>query len=133
LPGDQPLRHNELRPGELIEAVELRTGLGAGRSHYLKVRERASYEFAVVSAAAIVDADRDVVTTARLALGGIAHRPWRLRAAEAALSGVSIDDVDAFRDAVARSFRDARALPENEHKIVLAQRAAVRALQEAAS
>jgi xanthine dehydrogenase YagS FAD-binding subunit len=97
------------------------------------VRERASYEFAVVSAAAAVTVDTALITGARLALGGVAHQPWRLHAAEAALPGRAIDDVDALRNAVAQSFHDARALPENGHKIVLAQRAAVRALQEAAS
>jgi xanthine dehydrogenase YagS FAD-binding subunit len=133
LPGDEPTRHTELRPGELIEAIEVPPISDASRSHYLKVRERVSYEFAVVSAAAVVTVASGRITDARLALGGVAHRPWRLYAAEAALPGLAIDDVDAFRAAVAESFRDARALPGNGHKVVLARRAAVRALQEAAA
>ena len=87
----------------------------------------------MVSAAAVVELDGRLITSARLALGGVAHRPWRLPAAEAALAGggVSLDDTGALRAAVAVSFADARPLPGNEYKIELAQRAAVRALRTA--
>ncbi|GAA5159643.1 xanthine dehydrogenase family protein subunit M [Pseudonocardia eucalypti] len=133
LPDPDPAAHNELRPGELITSVEVPDGLDARRSHYLKVRERVSYEFAVVSAAAAVCLDGTLITEARLALGGVAHRPWRLWAAEEALAGLDIHDESALRAAVEWSFGDARPLPDNEYKVVLAQRAAVRALQEAAA
>jgi xanthine dehydrogenase YagS FAD-binding subunit len=122
-------RHTVLEPGELIVSVTVPT-LPAARSHYLKVRERVSYEFAVVSAAAVVELDGRSITSARLALGGVAHKPWRLPAAEAALAGgVNLDDTGALRAAVAVSFTGARPLPGNEYKIELAQRAAVRALR----
>ncbi|MFF5985623.1 FAD binding domain-containing protein [Prauserella flavalba] len=131
LPGDEPLRHNELRAGELITAVEVPGG--AERSYYLKVRERASYEFAVVSVAAVVRAEGGTLTGVRLALGGVAHRPWRLTAAESALVGVDLGDTTALRSALAASFTEARPLAGNEYKVTLAQRAAVRAIQEAAA
>ncbi|GDY30120.1 FAD binding domain-containing protein [Gandjariella thermophila] len=131
LPGDEPERHTELRAGELITAVEVPAESGAEHSHYLKVRERVSYEFAVVSAAAVVQLSGTTITGARLALGGVAHRPWRLGGAEQAVVGLSVSDRPALLAAVAADFGDARPLPGNEYKITLAQRAAVRALQAA--
>ena len=131
LPTEDPRnRHTVLEPGELIVSVTV-PGPSAERSHYLKVRERVSYEFAVVSAAAAVRLSGSVLDAARIALGGVAHRPWRLIAAEAALTGVDLEDLDGLRAAVARSFTDARALPGNAYKIELARRAAVRALRVA--
>jgi xanthine dehydrogenase YagS FAD-binding subunit len=129
LPGNTPEIHTELASDELIIAVEIPSA--APRSHYLKVRERVSYEFAVVSAAAVLTLDGDTISSARIALGGVAHRPWRLTAAESALTGVSISDRNALADAVALSFADARPLADNGYKVTLAQRAAVRALEEA--
>ncbi|SMC85316.1 FAD binding domain-containing protein [Kibdelosporangium aridum] len=129
LPGDTPEVHTELASDELIIAVEIPRP--APHSHYLKVRERVSYEFAIVSVAAVVSLDGDTITSARIALGGVAHRPWRLTAAEAALTGVSLSDRDALTEAVALSFTDARPLADNGYKVTLAQRAAVRALEEA--
>jgi xanthine dehydrogenase YagS FAD-binding subunit len=131
LPGDEPQRHTELAGDELITAVEVPGP--ARRSHYLKVRERVSYEFAVVSAAAVVRTEGELISDARLALGGVAHRPWRLYAAEEALRGIAINDVEATRAAINMSFRDARPLEGNTFKVPLAQQAAVRALREAAS
>lgn len=131
LPTEDPRnRHTVLEPGELIVSVTV-PGPSAERSHYLKVRERVSYEFAVVSAGAAVRLSGSVLDAARIALGGVAHRPWRLTAAEAALTGVDLEDLDGLRAAVARSFTDARALPGNAYKIELARRAAVRALRVA--
>ncbi|MCE7006189.1 FAD binding domain-containing protein [Kibdelosporangium philippinense] len=127
LPGDTPEIHSELASDELIIAVEVPGP--APLSHYLKVRERTSYEFAVVSAAAVVELDGDTITSARIALGGVAHRPWRLTAAESALAGVSLSDRNALAEAVALSFADARPLADNGYKVTLAQRAAVRALE----
>ncbi|MEV4315998.1 xanthine dehydrogenase family protein subunit M [Actinocrispum sp. NPDC049592] len=129
LPGDEPARTTELRPDELIVAVEL--PYIAPNSFYLKVRERVSYEFAVVSAAAAVSLAGNEIASAHVALGGVAHRPWRLTAAEAALSGVAIDDKAALGRAIEQSFVDARPLAGNEYKVILAQRAAVRALMTA--
>jgi xanthine dehydrogenase YagS FAD-binding subunit len=106
-------------------------GPAAERSHFLKVRERMSYEFAVVSAAAAVQVSGTTVDHARIALGAVAHRPWRLTAAEQALAGIDLGDAVALRAAVATSFADARALPDNAYKIQLAQRVTVRALRAA--
>lgn len=129
LPGDAPERDNVLGRGDLIVAVEVPASPEGRASHYLKVRDRESYEFALVSAAAAVAIDGRRIRSARLALGGVAHKPWRLTAAEAALGGASLDDVDALRSAISRSFVDARPLAHNAFKIELAQRVALRALQ----
>ncbi|MEC4016910.1 FAD binding domain-containing protein [Streptomyces sp. H27-D2] len=130
-----PERHTVLAVDELITGIELPGG-GSGRlSHYLKLRRRSSYEFALVSAAAVVELTGGPrgaeIVSARIALGGVAHRPWRLTAAEEALRGLAADDLPALRAAVAASFTDARPLPDNAYKIELAQRAAVRALRNA--
>ena len=98
-------------------------------SHYLKVRDRQSYEFALVSVAAAMTIDGERVQSARLAMGGVAHKPWRLTAAEAELRGVPLNDSDALESAIAKSFSDARPLAHNAFKVGLAQRAALRALQ----
>jgi xanthine dehydrogenase YagS FAD-binding subunit len=129
LPGDTPERDNVIGRGDLIVAVEVPARPEGRASHYLKVRDRQSYEFALVSAAAAVAMDGQRVVSARLALGGVAHKPWRLGDAEGALPGASLDDVDALRSAISLSFVDARPLAHNAFKIELAQRAALRALQ----
>ena len=103
----------------------------ARASHYLKVRDRQSYEFALVSVAAGITTDGSRVGSVRLALGGVAHKPWRLSAAETALRGISLDDVGALRSAIATSFTEARPLAHNGFKIELSQRVALRALQVA--
>jgi len=131
LPGDQPQRDNVLRSGELIVGVEL--AAPAPRSAYLKVRERESYEYATVSAAAVLDLeDGATIRRARVALGSVAHRPWRLPRTEAKLTGLRVADRDALRAAIAVSFDEARALPHNGYKIKLAQNAALRAIELAA-
>jgi xanthine dehydrogenase YagS FAD-binding subunit len=131
LPGDTPEHDNVLDRGDLIVAVEVPARVEAPASHYLKVRDRASYEFALVSAAAAVAMDGKRVRSARLAMGGLAHKPWRLTATEAALREISLDDIDGLRSAIATSFRDARPLAHNAFKVELAQRVALRALQTA--
>ncbi len=131
LPGNTPERDNILERDELIVAIEVPARIEGRASHYLKVRDRESYEFALVSAAAAVAVDRGRIKSARLAMGGVAHKPWRLRKAEAALRDVSLHDVDAFKVAIATSFTDARPLAHNAFKIELAQRVALRALQTA--
>ena len=131
LPGDAPERDNALWRGDLIVSIEVPACAEGRASHYLKIRDRQSYEFALVSAAAAVATDGRSIRSARLALGGVAHKPWRLTAAEAALRGASLADSDALRSAIATSFTDARALADNAFKVELAQRVALRALQTA--
>jgi len=128
LPGDTPERDNTLDRGDLIIAIEVPARVEGRASHYLKLRDRQSYEFALVSAAAAVAVDGRRIRTARLAMGGVAHKPWRLTAAEAALRGVSLDDITALRLAIATSFTDARPLAHNAFKVELAQRVARSAL-----
>ena len=112
-------------------AVEVPARVEARVSHYLKLRDRQSYEFALVSAAAAVSLEGRHIRSARLALGGVAHKPWRLSAAEAALSGLSLDNQGALKSAIARSFAEARPLSQNGFKLELAQRVALRALETA--
>ncbi len=117
--------------GDLIVSIDVPACAEGRASHYLKIRDRQSYEFALVSAAAAVASDGRRIRSARLALGGVAHKPWRLTAAEAALRGASLADIDALRSAIATSFTDARPLADNAFKVELAQRVALRALQTA--
>jgi len=128
LPGDTPERDNTLGRGDLIIAIEVPARVEGRGSHYLKLRDRQSYEFALVSAAAAVAVDGRRIRTARLAMGGVAHKPWRLTAAEAALRGASLDDITALKLAIATSFADARPLAQNAFKVELAQRIARSAL-----
>jgi xanthine dehydrogenase YagS FAD-binding subunit len=131
LPGNTPERDNVLGRGDLIVAVEVPPRSEGRLSHYLKVRDRQSYEFALVSVAAAVSIKGKSIESARLAVGGVAHKPWRLTAAEAALRGASLDDSDSLKSAIAKSFADARPLAHNGFKIELTQRATLRALQTA--
>ena len=132
LPGDAPERETVLERDELITAIEVPASPVAARSRYLKVRERASYEFALVSAAVAVDLDGSgVIRDARVALGGVAAKPWRLPAAERALPGTNVGDAAALGAAVAGAFAEARPRRHNGFKVELARRAVVRALQAA--
>jgi len=131
LPGDTPERDTAVGRGDLIISIEVPACAEGRASHYLKIRDRQSYEFALVSAAAAVASDGRRIRSARLALGGVAHKPWRPRAAESALRGVSLEDRAALESAIATSFTDARPLEHNAFKVELAQRVAVRALQTA--
>ena len=130
LPGNPPV-DNVLERGDLIVAIEVPPRIEGRASHYFKLRDRESYEFALVSAAAAVAIRAGRIDSARLALGGVAHKPWRLKAAESALRGLSLDDTDALKAAIAASFTDARPLAHNAFKIDLAQRVALRALETA--
>ena len=130
LPGNPPV-DNVLDRGDLIVAIEVPPRIEGRASHYFKLRDRESYEFALVSAAAAVAIRAGRIDSARLALGGVAHKPWRLKAAESALRGLSLDDTDALKAAIAASFTDARPLAHNAFKIDLAQRVALRALETA--
>jgi xanthine dehydrogenase YagS FAD-binding subunit len=131
LPGSTPERDNALDRGDLIVAIEVPGNVEARASHYLKVRDRESYEFALVSAATAVATDGRRIRSARLALGGVAHKPWRLTAAETSLRGASLDNTDVLKAAIATSFTDVRPLAHNGFKVELAQRVALRALQTA--
>nr|WP_315382189.1 xanthine dehydrogenase family protein subunit M [uncultured Sphingomonas sp.] len=132
LPGDAPERDTSLAPGELIVAVEL-PPLAFGRtSTYRKVRDRASYAFALVSVAAALELDGDRVADVRIAFGGVAHKPWRAAKAEAALRGGPATQ-QAFLDAAAAEFEDARPLRDNAFKPALAGRALAAVLQALAS
>ena len=128
LPGDSPERDNVLERGDLIVAIEVPGRIEGRASYYLKVRDRQSYEFALVSVAAGVATSARRITSVRLAMGGVAHKPWRLTAAESALRGVSLDDATALRTAIATAFAEARPLSHNTFKVELAQRAVFRAL-----
>jgi xanthine dehydrogenase YagS FAD-binding subunit len=131
LPGNTPEHDNVLERGDLIVAIEVPARNEGRASHYLKLRDRQSYEFALVSAAVAVAADRRRISLARIGMGGVAHKPWRLTRSEAALRGVSLDDIGALKLALAVSFADARPLAQNAFKIELAQRVALRALETA--
>ncbi len=130
LPGDSPDIETTLRSGELIVAVELPPLPFAARSDYRKVRDRASYAFALVSVAAAIDVGDDGrVRDIRLALGGVAHKPWRARAAEAALNGAPATEAN-FRDAAEAELADAAPLRDNAFKIELAKRTIVATLSD---
>src|SRR4051794_8767372 len=127
LPGDTPQRDTTLRPGELILGIDLPPPVFADHAHYLKVRDRASYAFALVSVAAALQIDNDVVRQARIALGGVAHKPWRAAEAEAMLAGKRLDN-GLLKQCAATALAGARAYEHNGFKITLAQRAITRAL-----
>jgi xanthine dehydrogenase YagS FAD-binding subunit len=134
LPGDAPDRENLLETGEMIVAVRLPTQAAqfAAHARYLKVRERTSYAFAVVSAAAALRIESGAIADARLALGGVAMKPWRAREAERLLAGKRAD-ASIFRRAAEQALVDARPSGGNDFKIELVRRIAVRALTLAAA
>jgi len=132
LPGDQPQIDSTLEPGELITHIDLPDADAfAGHSAYIKVRDRLSYAFALVSVAAGLDMDGKTIRAARIALGGVAHKPWRVEEAEAALAGKGADDA-AFGAAADILLRGARGYGQNDFKLTLARNAIVQALQTAA-
>lgn len=130
--GEDPARENVLLPGELITAVDLPATSWFSRSHYFKARERASYEFALSSAAVALDLRDGVVQDCRIALGGVATKPWRAFAAEKLLRGEK-PSVEAFARAAAAELKSAVGREYNAFKIPLCQRTLVRALQTAAA
>lgn len=125
LPGEMPARETVLKGGELITAIDVPAS--AGRATYLKVRDRASFEFAVVSVAAEIVVDGGAITRARLAAGGVGTKPWRLRAVEQALNGEPAKEA-IFARAAERAGEGARPLPQNAFKVDLLRRAVRRAL-----
>ena len=134
LPGDEPARESVLEPGELIVSIRLPAEAAsfAANTRYLKVRERTSYAFAVVSAAAALHLDGDRISEARIALGGVALNPWRAQAAEAVLAGQR-PAAALFRQAADAALADAKPSGENGFKIELACRVVARALALAAA
>jgi xanthine dehydrogenase YagS FAD-binding subunit len=131
LPGDTPQRDTNLQAGEIIVAVELPPQGFAANHTYLKLRDRLSYAFALVSVAVGMELEGGLIKQARFALGGVAHKPWRDPQAEAELPGQKPDE-DIFRRAADTLLRDAKGFEYNAFKIELARRAIVRALMQAA-
>jgi xanthine dehydrogenase YagS FAD-binding subunit len=131
LPGDTPHLDSSLRADEIITAIELPPQGFAANYSYLKIRDRLSYAFALVSVAVGLEMDGDTIRVARLALGGVAHKPWRDRQAEAQLAGARTTR-ESFLQAAGAVLRDARGFGHNDFKIGLARRAMVRALTQAA-
>ncbi|MEU4702540.1 FAD binding domain-containing protein [Nonomuraea dietziae] len=132
LPGDEPERDTVLEPGDLITAVELPALPYASRSRYRKVRDRASFAFAVVSVAVALDEADGVVRDCRIALGGVAHVPWRATLAESALRGAPAT-AEEFTRAADLELAGARPLPDNAFKVPLVRNVLVRVLSELAS
>jgi xanthine dehydrogenase YagS FAD-binding subunit len=131
LPGDTPQRDTNLEPSEIITALELPARGFAANYTYLKIRDRLSYAFALVSVAAGLELEGGTIKDARFALGGVAHKPWRDPQAEAALRGQSADQA-TFRQAADIVLREAKGFGHNTFKIELARQSVVRALSQAA-
>jgi xanthine dehydrogenase YagS FAD-binding subunit len=129
--GEDPARENVLEHGELITSVDLPAAKWLARSHYLKVRDRASYEFALASAAVALDLDGGTIREARVALGGVATKPWRSKEAEQALAGATASP-DSYRKAAEAALRGAKTQKDNAFKVELARRTLARALETAA-
>jgi len=130
LPGSTPDRETVLEPGDLVTHVTLPSSIAGSRQVYLKLRDRASYEFALASAAVVLTVTGGKVTRARIALGGVGTKPWRSPEAEAALVSQAVDQA-SFRKAAEAALRDAKPQSENRFKIELAKRCLTHALQMA--
>ena len=128
LPGATPHLEHTLEPGELIVSVEVPHGPHARRARYLKVRDRASYEFAIVSVAAALDIEDGKIRTARIAAGGVGTKPWRMRASEALLADRRPSRA-AWENAADRATEGARPLSDNGYKVELLRRTIIRALE----
>lgn len=127
LPGNAPEIDTNLRPDELILSIDLPQSPYAAHSTYIKVRDRASYAFALVSVAAALELDGNTIRSARLAMGGVAHKPWRAENAERVLAGKPMN-ADTFRMAANEALTGAHGYEHNSFKIELAKRTIVRAL-----
>lgn len=130
LPGNNPAKDNNLEHGELITAIELPKNNLAGKSCYLKVRDRSSYAFALVSVAATLETNGNAISDVRLAMGGVSHKPWRALIAEQFLVGKPATEAN-FREAAALEMKEAKPLAYNKFKVELGKRVIVRALQTA--
>jgi xanthine dehydrogenase YagS FAD-binding subunit len=131
LPGDTPEKETNLKHGELITAIELPRSNFAANSYYLKIRDRASYAFALVSVAAGLELGRNGIRNARIAMGGVAAKPWRALEAEKALLGKAATEQN-FRAAAEAEMKAAKPLEQNKFKVELGRRAIVHALHRAA-
>jgi len=131
LPGDRPELDNTLEAGDIVTSIDLPAEDFTANYKYLKIRDRASYAFALVSVAAALHMENGIIREARLALGGVAHKPWRSAEAEAALAGNAADKA-VFEKAADIILQGAKGYGDNTFKIELAKRAIVRALTEAA-
>jgi xanthine dehydrogenase YagS FAD-binding subunit len=132
LPGDTPQRDTNLAAGEIITAVDLPANRFAEHSYYLKVRNRASYAFALVSVAAALSLDEGMIKDVRVVLGGVAHKPWPLPDAQSMLIGKPLE-TESLKAFAAAALREAKPQRGNAFKIELCQRAIVRALSLAAA
>lgn len=130
LPEDSPEKDNNLNHGELITSIEIPKNNFANKSYYLKVRDRASYAFALISVAAALETEGNKIKSARIALGGVAHKPWRATEAEKILNGATATE-ENFKKAAEAAMKDAKALEHNKFKVELGKRAIVRALSMA--
>ena len=130
LPGDQPEKDNNLKQGEFITSIDLPANDLAEKSYYLKIRERSSYAFALVSVAAALVTDGNKIKEVRIALGGVAHKPWRASVAEKWLTGKEAT-VANFRAAATAELKNAKPLQHNKYKVEMATKAIVRALEGA--
>lgn len=130
LPGNQPDKDTNLMHGELITSIELPQNRFAEKSYYLKVRDRASYAFALVSVAAALETEGNIIKKARIAMGGVAHKPWRALKAEQALIGKEATEAN-FRAAANAEMAEAKPLSHNAFKVELGNRSIVLALQMA--
>jgi xanthine dehydrogenase YagS FAD-binding subunit len=131
LPGNHPEQDTTLANGELITAVDIPDAVFPKHVHYLKVRDRASYAFALISVAVALDIDQNRIKTARLAMGGVAHKPWRLFEAEKMLMGQAVSET-IFRQAAEVAMQGARSFEHNAYKLRVAPNAIVQALKLAA-
>ncbi|MDB5249176.1 MAG: xanthine dehydrogenase family protein subunit [Segetibacter sp.] len=131
LPGDLPQKDNNLEKGELITAVEIADNPFNKHVHYLKIRDRASYAFALVSVAAALHLDGNTIKGVRLAMGGVAHKPWRLTEAEKALVGKTVSE-GTFRQAAEIAMQGAKGFKYNSFKLKMGPNAIVEALKTAA-
>jgi xanthine dehydrogenase YagS FAD-binding subunit len=131
LPGNTPERENVLEPGDLITHVTLPAAARGSKSIYLKLRDRSSYEFALASAAVIVNVADGKFERVRIAMGGVGTKPWRMPEAEAALVGQVARDEAVMRRAAEAGLKDAKPQSENGFKIELAKRCLVYALKQA--
>lgn len=129
-PGDHPEIENVLEPGALIESVSIPISRLSKRSHYLKVRDRASYAFALVSAAVAIEVEDGIIKSARVGLGGVATKPWRSKEAEEALVGKRIGR-DTYKLSGQAAVKGAKAHEHNAFKVELTKRVIVRALEKA--
>ena len=130
LPGDTPEKDNNLNHGDLVTSIELPKSNYANNSYYLKVRDRSSYAFALVSVAAALETSGDTIKNVRLAMGGVSHKPWRALEAEKFLTGKAATEAN-FKLAADAEMKMAKPLEYNKFKVELGRRAIVRALSNA--